>query len=118
MEPPRQGEVWLVNFIEGWERPAVVVSRNELNRGSLVLVVPCTSQDARDRASYPNHVLVPRGVGGMTKDTVAQAHLVQPAHISWFMRRLGSVDGETLSLVLLSIAWVLDLLVPAEVSGS
>jgi len=118
MEPPRQGEVWLVNFIEGWERPAIVVSRNELNRGTLVLVVPCTSQEARERASFPNHVLIPSGLGGLTRDSVAQAQLVQPAHVSWFMQRLGSVDPETLSQVLLSIAWVLDLLSSAEFYGA
>jgi len=49
---------------------------------------------------------------------VAQAQLVQPAHVSWFMQRLGSVDPETLSQVLLSIAWVLDLLSSAEFYGA
>jgi mRNA-degrading endonuclease toxin of MazEF toxin-antitoxin module len=63
-EPPRQGEVWLVTFQEGWERPAIVVSRKELNRGRLVLVVPCTSSRVEERAKLPNHVLFPRGQGG------------------------------------------------------
>jgi mRNA interferase MazF len=108
MAQPRQGEVWLVNFTEGWERPAIVVSRDELNRGTLILVVPCTSQEAELRAAFPNHVLVPRGSGGLMKDSVAQAQLVQPAHVSWFLRRLGAVDGETLPEVIAAIAWVID----------
>ena len=37
---PKQGEIWWASFYEGWERPSIVVSRNELNRGRLVLVVP------------------------------------------------------------------------------
>ncbi len=108
MAHPRQGEVWLVNFTEGWERPAIVASRDELNRGTLILVVPCTSQEAELRAAFPNHVLIQSGTGGLTKDTVAQAQLVQPAHVSWFLRRLGAVDGDTLSEVLAAIAWVID----------
>lgn len=40
---PKQGEIWWALFYEGWERPSIVVSRNEFNRGRLILVVPCTS---------------------------------------------------------------------------
>lgn len=28
---PKQGEIWWASFFEGGERPALVVSRNELN---------------------------------------------------------------------------------------
>jgi len=73
---PQQGEVWLVNFSEGWERPAVVVSRNELSRGRLLLVVPCTSSRVAERSRLPNHVLLKRGAGGLVEDSVALAHLV------------------------------------------
>jgi len=113
MAHPRQGEVWLVNFTEGWERPAVVVSRDELNRGTLILVVPCTSQEAELRAAFPNHVPLPSGRGGLAKDSVAQAQLVQPAHISWFLNRLGAVDDDTLCEVLAAVAWVIDFPGPA-----
>ena len=109
MEQPRQGEVWLVHFHEGWERPSIVVSRNELNRGALILVVPCTSSEVARRAAFANHVFLPRAVAGLSRDSVAQAHLVQPAHTSWFMRRLGALDREKLGEVLRSVAWVIDL---------
>jgi mRNA-degrading endonuclease toxin of MazEF toxin-antitoxin module len=39
----RQGEVWLVTFQEGWERPAIIVSRDELNKGRLVLALAWTT---------------------------------------------------------------------------
>jgi len=107
--PPRQGEVWLVRFQEGWERPAIVVSRGELNRGRLLLVVPCTSSRVEERARFPNHVLLPPSQGGLTKDSVAQAHLIQPVESSLLMRRLGRLQEEHLAQVLLSVAWVIDL---------
>jgi mRNA-degrading endonuclease toxin of MazEF toxin-antitoxin module len=53
-EYPKQGEIWWASFYEGGERPALVVSRNELNRGRLILVVPCTSSQVEERAAYPN----------------------------------------------------------------
>ncbi len=108
-DAPRQGELWLVNFQEGWERPAVVVSRQELNRGRLVLVVPCTSSRVAERGRFANHVLLTRGVAGLDTDSVAQAHLIQPVEVSMLLRRLGVLDDEQLAEILLAVAWVLDL---------
>ena len=49
---PIQGEIWWALFHESWERPSIAVSRNELNRGRLVLVAPCTSSRVQERAAY------------------------------------------------------------------
>lgn len=106
---PKPGEIWWASFHEGWERPALVVSRNELNRGRLVLVVPCTSSQVEERAAYSNHVLLPSGSGGLTKDTIAQTHLIQPIEVSGLERKFGIVSDEQLAEVLLAIAWSVDL---------
>ena len=113
-QPPRQGEVWLVSFQEGWERPAVVVSREQLNLGRLVLAVPCTSSRVAERRRFPNHVFLPSGTGGLGVDSVAQAHLIQPVEVSLLMKRLGVVDAETLAHILLSVAWAIDLFDSSE----
>lgn len=106
---PKQGGIWWAAFQEGWERPALVVSRNELNRGRLVLVVPCTSSQVEERAVYSNHVLLPAGSGGLTKDTIAQTHLIQPIEVGCLERKLGTLSDEQLAEVLLAIAWSIDL---------
>ncbi len=106
---PKQGEIWWAEFQEGWERPALVVSRDELNRGRLILVVPCTSSFVKERAAYSNHVLFPAGVGGLTTDTIAQTHLIQPLEVSSLVRRMGVLSQEQLAEVLLAIAWTIDL---------
>ncbi len=108
-EPLHQGDVWLAHFDEGWERPAIIVSRLQLNRGDAVLVVPCTSSLVQERAKSPNHVLLPSGAGGLSKDSVAQAHLVQPVHRARLMSRLGALEMEQLAEVLLAVAWAIDL---------
>jgi mRNA-degrading endonuclease toxin of MazEF toxin-antitoxin module len=110
----RQGDVWLTHLDEGWERPAIIASRHELNRGHVVLVVPCTSSRVHERARFPNHVLLPSGCGGLTKESVAQAHLIQPIHTRRLMTRLGQLDPEHLGEVLLAIAWAIDLFDIAE----
>jgi mRNA-degrading endonuclease toxin of MazEF toxin-antitoxin module len=108
-EPPSQGELWLASLTDGPERPAIVVSRNELNRGRLVLVVPCTTARVQERGVLPNHVLLPRGEAGLSADSVAQAHLIQHLEVSLLVRRLGRLDAERLADVLLALAWSVDL---------
>jgi mRNA-degrading endonuclease toxin of MazEF toxin-antitoxin module len=106
---PIQGEIWWTSFYEGGERPSIVVSRNELNRGRLILVVPCTSSRVQERAAYPNHVLIPSGTGELTKDTIAQTHLLQPIEMSFLERKMGKLTIEQLAEILLAIAWSIDL---------
>lgn len=100
-----QGEVWRVEFYEGGVRPAVVVSRNELNRGRLILVVPCTSSRVEDRRVFPNHVFLPAGAGGLTNDSVAETHLIQPVEVDFALDRLGVLPSESIDEILLGIAW-------------
>jgi mRNA-degrading endonuclease toxin of MazEF toxin-antitoxin module len=113
---PKQGEIWWASFFEGGERPALVVSRNELNRGRFILVVPCTSSQVERRAVYRNHVLLPSGSGGLTSDTIAQTHLIQPIEVGYLERKLGELDTEQLAEVLLAIAWTIDLFDTAQSS--
>jgi mRNA-degrading endonuclease toxin of MazEF toxin-antitoxin module len=106
---PKQGEIWWTLFFEGWERPSIVVSRNDLNRGRLVLVVPCTSSRVQERAVYSNHVFFPADTGELTRDTIAQAHLIQPIEVGFLERKMGKLNIEQLAEVLLAIAWTIDL---------
>ena len=104
-----QGEVWDIAFADGYERPGIVVSRGELNRGRLLLVIPCTSSRVAERCRFDNNVLLEAGVGGLTVDTVAQAHLIQPVDAEYLLRKRGDLDEETLGEILHAVAWVLDL---------
>ena len=106
---PEQGEIWDVNFAEGFLRPGIVVTRNELKKGRLVLVVPCTSSAVEDRARHPNNVELPAGAGGLSKRSVAQTHLIQPVDLDWFILRWGKLDEEDLGRVLQALAWSVDL---------
>lgn len=115
-EPLRQGDLWLVHFDEGWERPAIIVSRPELARGNSVLMVPCTSSLVSERAKSPNHVLLPKGAAGLTTDSVAQAHLIQPVPVTRLMSRLGALGTEQLGEVLLAVAWAIDLFDAADIT--
>jgi mRNA interferase MazF len=99
------GEVHLADIFEGGVRPVIVVSREQLNRGSLYLCVPVTSSRVTERRRYANYVFLAAGIGGMREDSVAVAHLVQPVRAQFLRERWGVVPEETLERVLLAIGW-------------
>ena len=49
------GEVYFADF-PGGPRPVIVVSRESLNRGIYLLIVPCTTSNYQLRSQIPNCV--------------------------------------------------------------
>jgi len=103
------GDVHLADIFEGGVRPVVIVSRAELNRGTLFLCVPLTSSRVAERRRYANYVFLARGAGGVRDDSVAVAHLVQPVRAELLRERWGTVPEATLRRVLVAIAWSIGL---------
>jgi mRNA-degrading endonuclease toxin of MazEF toxin-antitoxin module len=71
----RPGEIYLADT-EAGKRPAVVLSREELNRGHWVVAVLITSARFAIRSSLPHCVPFRTGEFGLTKDCVAQAETI------------------------------------------
>jgi mRNA interferase MazF len=101
----KPGEVHLADVFEGGTRPVVIVSREELNRGTLLLCVPLTSARVVERRRYANYVFVPAGTGGVREGSVAVAHLVQPIRLDLLRGYWGTVPHSTLRRILVAIAW-------------
>jgi|GEM_PF-3533829 len=94
-----QGSLWLAELAEGYERPCVVVSRASLNKGAIVLVVPCTSSDVTAKTAFPNNVLLDRGTGGPPRDSAAMAHPAQPVEVEALRALYGQLPEEDLTRV-------------------
>lgn len=62
------GEVYLADIFEGGTRPVIIVSREQLNRGSLFLCVPVTSSRVEERRKYANYVFLPAGAFGARQE--------------------------------------------------
>ena len=69
------GEVYMVHLDSG-RRPAIIISREELNRGRYVVAVLCTSAQFAARSVLPNCVPFRAGEFGFTKDCVAQCESI------------------------------------------
>ncbi len=102
---PLPGEVHLADLFEGGLRPVVIVSREQLNRGTLYLGVPVTSARVEERRRYGNYVFLQAGAGGLRVDSVAVAHLIQPVRTDLLRERWGSLPETSMQRILLAIAW-------------
>ena len=73
-EFPRRGEIWLAQFPDDPKlRPALIVSIDQRNQFSnSVLGVPITT----NLRPAPTHVLLPKGQGGLDRDSMARCENV------------------------------------------
>ncbi|HVA46478.1 MAG TPA: type II toxin-antitoxin system PemK/MazF family toxin [Pirellulales bacterium] len=80
-----RGQVFLLKpEADGKQRPTVVVSRDDQNRGHSVVVMPCYSQQLEKRSKLPYCVLLKAGEGGLDKDCVVKADEVSTLDKSRF----------------------------------
>ena len=103
------GEIYLADIFEGGKRPVIIISREELSRGTLSLVVPITSSRVAERRRYVNYVFLSAGTGGLRTDSVAATHLVQPVRTDDLMERWGKVPDATLNAIRVALAWSIGL---------
>lgn len=71
----RPGEIYWVDTAAG-KRRAVIISREELNRGRWVVAVLITSTHYPARSALPHCVAFRAGEFGLTRDCVAQAETI------------------------------------------
>lgn len=77
----KPGEIYLAET-EAGKRPAIIVSREELNRGRWVVAAMITSAHFAVRSTLPHCVPFRAGEYGLTKNCVAQAETITYLSIS------------------------------------
>ena len=80
-----RGRLLLRKPVPGDNKPrlVVVVSRNELNQGNSITVVPLTSQQLEKRTKSDYCVFLPAGSAGNDKDCVAKCDAVSALDKVW-----------------------------------
>ena len=89
-------------------RPVVIVSRDAINQSSpVVIVVPLTGLENCPHV-YPSQVLIKRGSGGLTKDSVALGEQVR-AIAKRLSEHLGHISPEIMTQLSAALKIALDL---------
>jgi mRNA interferase MazF len=99
---PKRGEVWLANLnpTQGSEqagiRPVIVFQNDVVSQFSTTIVtIPLTTNQRR--ASLPICVLIRRGDGGLTQDSVALCFQMRVLDKIRLIRRLGQLNPQTIN---------------------
>lgn len=105
------GEVYFAEVDDSGLHPAIVVSREELNRGDYVVCILCTSASFEQRRHHPNCVPFFAGEFGFTKDCVARCDTVvtlRKSQCEIDQGPLGVLDDERLREIIRAIGYVID----------
>ena len=111
----KRGDVYLTRIdpCEGSEqagtRPAVIVSRDAINRSSpVVIVVPCTTWRA-GRKVYPSQILLRPPDGGLSTDTLALGEQIRAIARDRLITRWGVLAPQTMAQLDRALSIALDL---------
>ncbi len=110
----KQGEIWAVSFFPrvaseiSKERPAIVVSHDEIGRLPLKTVVPVTDWKP-NYAHYPWMVRVEDSVGnGLSEVSAIDCFQIKNFANQRFVKKLGSINDDMLKIVHVTIAKTLN----------
>ena len=107
-----QGEIYLADLFAGGRRPVLVVSRDALNRGRYVVIVPLTTSRFEQRRRLGNCVAFRRGEFGLGDDCVAQCEAISGIEVERLDQDegppVGRLDPLTLRAVILAIGNVIE----------
>ena len=110
---PQYRDIYSLPFGQGKERRVVVVSRDTLNGGDYVVVVPFTTQKLDERKKLPSCVFVPGGIAGphgVTKDCIAKADEISRIlknEIDWTQGKKGRLPTEYMEQIIKAIRYVI-----------
>ena len=106
---PRQGSVWRVDIPADVKRgrPVVVVSREDMNRGSDVLIIPTYTSNLSAKRGKPSYVFLPRGTGGLPEDCVAQAAHIHMVEVSELRDEMGVLDIRYMGEIVRALGWMM-----------
>ncbi len=111
----RRGQVWWADLgtprgsSPGYERPVIVVQADKLNKTNINSVVVVISTTNLRLAKMPGNVLVQRGIGGLTENSVINVTQVYTLDKSDLLELLGTLPTAKLAKIDSGLAQVLGL---------
>ena len=111
----KRGDIYdaRLNPTEGSEqagtRPVIIVSRDAINKNSPVIVVVPVTKAANVKRQYPNNVVLRKGDGGLSVDSVALGGQVRAISKKRLLRQRGTLSSETMQTVSRALRITLDL---------
>lgn len=100
----KRGEIWLANLDptlgseQAGTRPVLIFQNDMISKfTSTVLTIPLTTN--LRRASLPSCILIAKGDGGLSADSVALCHQLRVLDKMRLNQKLGTISQETLTKI-------------------
>jgi mRNA interferase MazF len=110
-----RGDVFMANLEphegseQGGTRPVVIVSRDALNIVSPVVVVCSITEAANKKKTYPSHVRVSAGTGGLTLESIVVCEQVRAISKTRLRQQRGKFDRTVMTSIEAALKITLDL---------
>lgn len=111
----KRGDVFdaRLNPTEGSEqagvRPVVIISRDAINKNSSVIIVAPLTKSANVKRNYPNNVMIAKGEGGLTVESILLGGQIRAISKSRLLRQRGTLPKETMRQIDRALRITLDL---------
>lgn len=108
-----QGDIWWADLPSptgsgpGFRRPVLIVQGDHLNRSRIATAVCVPLTSTLRWADAPGNVVLPAGVSGLAKDSVANASQILSVDRSFLASRVGRLPPKRLAQVMSGIDIVL-----------
>jgi mRNA interferase MazF len=95
----KQGDIFWIDFGEpkgsapGYRHPCVVVQNNVFNESKIASVVVCALTSNLKRVKAPGNVLIRKGEGNLTKDSVVNISQIATVDKTDLVEKIGSLSA-------------------------
>lgn len=90
-------------------RPVVIVSRNAINQNSPVTVIVPLTNAANLERPYPSNVMIAKGLGDLTVDSVALTAQIRAINVTRLIRFRGALPAAVMHEIDRALRITLDL---------
>jgi mRNA interferase MazF len=95
----KQGDIFWIDFGEpkgsapGYRHPCVVIQNNVFNESKIASVVVCALTSNLKRVKAPGNVLIRKGEGNLTKDSVVNISQITTVDKTDLVEKIGSLSA-------------------------
>jgi mRNA interferase MazF len=95
----KQGDIFWIDFgapkgsAPGYRHPCVVIQNNVFNESKIASVVVCALTSNLKRIKAPGNVLIRRGEGNLTKDSVVNISQIATVDKTDLVEKIGSLSA-------------------------
>jgi mRNA interferase MazF len=115
----KQGDIFWIDFGEpggsapGYRHPCVVIQNNVFNKSKIASVVVCALTSNLKRMKAPGNVLLRKGEGNLTKDSVVNISQIVTVDKADLVERIGSLSRTKIADIIEGVKLLIE---PREVS--